>query len=319
MAQSAFTRSPIGVTLFWEKRAQPTTTWEKWITTTKLAISAKENIQVEKLLRPKPTAEELDDPKEPIYEPTLPDKTTAEKRQREQRNIKRKVDCENQCQVVEDQGPMIDNSKWDEVDNKVKSLIYLSLGTEGTNIFHQRNPLADLSKCTTDALVIQLQDTFKEIRNKTFDRFQFFRCTQNPGESLEQFHSRIKQQAALCNWEDLEDSLVKSIFLQGMSKPQIQMDLLSEDRDPQKTLQYAITRERGQENQQRISNTHAQSPSGSGINLIQRQRQQTQRRSILPTPSSNNKIPDCWKRGDKIIKGHFDNCPAKNTICNICK
>ena len=86
-AQSALTRSPIGVALFWEKGAQPTTTWEKWITTTKLAISAKENIQVEKLLRPKLTAEELDYPKEPIYEPALPDETTAEKRQREQRNI----------------------------------------------------------------------------------------------------------------------------------------------------------------------------------------------------------------------------------------
>ena len=78
---------------------------------------------------------------------------------------------------------MIDNSKWDEVDNKVKSLIYLSLGTEVTKIFHQRNPHTELSKCTTDALVIQLQDTFKEIRNETFDRFQFFRCTQNSGES----------------------------------------------------------------------------------------------------------------------------------------
>ena len=63
---------------------------EKWITTTKLAISAKENIQVEKLLRPKPTTEELDYPKEPIYEPAHPDETTAEKRQREQRNIKEK-------------------------------------------------------------------------------------------------------------------------------------------------------------------------------------------------------------------------------------
>ena len=127
---------------------------------------------------------------------------------------------------------MIDNSKWDKLDNKVKSLIYLSLGTGGTNIFHQRNPHTELSNCTTYSLVIQLQDTFKEIRNETFDRFQFFRCTQNPGESLEQFHSRIKQKTALCNWEDLEDSLVKSIFIQGMSNPQIQMDLLSEDRDP---------------------------------------------------------------------------------------
>ena len=192
---------------------------------------------------------------------------------------------------------MIDNAKWDEVDNKVKSLISLSLGTEGTNIFHQRNPQTELSKCTTDALVIQLQETFKEIRNETFDRFQFFRCTQNPGESMKQFHSRIKQKAALCNWEDIEDSLVKSIFIQGMSNPQIQMDLLSEDRDPRETLRCAITRDGGQETQQRISNTHALSPSGSGINLIQKQRKQTQRRSILPTPPNNNKIPDCWKCG----------------------
>ena len=121
MANSALTRSPIGIALFWEKGALPTTTWEKWITTTKL--SAKENIQVEKLLRPKPTAEELDYPHEPICEPALPDETTAEKRQRIQRNIKRKVNWKNQCQTIEDQGPMIDNSKWDEIDNKIKSLI----------------------------------------------------------------------------------------------------------------------------------------------------------------------------------------------------
>ena len=272
------------------KGAQSKTTWEKWITTTtKPAISAKEKIQVEKLLRPKPAAEELDYPQEPICEPALPDETTAKKRQREQRNIKGKLDWKNQCQAIEDQGPMIENVKGDEVDNKVKSLIHLSLGTEGTNIFHQHNPDTELSKCTTNALVIQLQDTFEEIRNKTFDSFQFFRCTQNPRESLEQFHSRLKQKAALCNWEDLEDSLVKSIFIQGMSNPQIQMDLLSE------------------------------SPSGSGINLIQRPRQQTPRRSILPPPPINNKIPDCWKCGYKFIKGHLDNCPTKNSICNICK
>ena len=152
-----------------------------------------------------------------------------------------------------------------------------------------------------------MQETFKEIRNETFDRFQFFRCTQNPGESLEQFHSRIKQKAALCNWEDIED-----IFIQGMSNPQIQMDLLSEDRDPLETLHYAITRERGQENQQRVSNTHALSPIGSGINLIQKQRQQTQRRSIIPTPPNNNKIPDCWKCGYKFKIGQL---PCEK--CNI--
>ena len=81
---------------------------------------------------------------------------TAEKRQREQRNIKRNVDWKNISQSVDDQGPMKDNFIWDEIDKKVKSLIYLSLGTEGTNIFHQCNPHTELGKCITDAIVIEL-------------------------------------------------------------------------------------------------------------------------------------------------------------------
>ena len=93
----------------------------KWSTTTKLAISEKKNIQVEKLLQPKATAEELDYPQEPIYKSALPHETTAERTQREQRNIKRKVDWKNQCQAIEDQGPMIDSSNWDEVDKKVNA------------------------------------------------------------------------------------------------------------------------------------------------------------------------------------------------------
>ena len=198
MAQSAISRSPKGVALFWEKGTQPITNWEKWITT-KLAITAKENIQVEQLLRPRPTREELDRPQKPIYESALSFETTTDKRQREQQNINRKVDCKIACQSVEDKGPMMDNFKWDEKDNKVKSLIYLALTTEGTNIFHQCNPQTELGKCTTDALVIELQETFKEIRNETFDRFQFFRCTQNPSESLDLLHSRLKQKTALCN------------------------------------------------------------------------------------------------------------------------
>ena len=215
MAQSA-----IGVTLYWDNGPQPNIVWEKWFETVKLAITAKENIQVEKLLRPGPQNAELDYPHEPLYEPPTSDETTAEKRQREQRNIKRKVDWQNQCLAVEDKGPYIDNTPWDEADTKIKSLIYLSLGQEATNIFHQRNPHTEMSKCTTDAFVEQLKETFKEVRNETFDRFQFFNCKQEQNESLEKFHSRIKQKAALCNWEVLEDSLVKSIFIQGMRNPQ---------------------------------------------------------------------------------------------------
>ena len=56
-------------------------------------------------------------------------------------------------------------------------------------------------------------------------------------------------------------NLIKSIFIQGMRNQQIQMDLLSEDRSPTETLNYALARERGQANQQKMNNS--QSPQSS--------------------------------------------------------
>ena len=48
MAQSAIAKSPIGVTLYWDNGPQPNIVWEKWFETAKLAITAKENIQLSK-------------------------------------------------------------------------------------------------------------------------------------------------------------------------------------------------------------------------------------------------------------------------------
>ena len=122
---------------------------------------------------------ELDYPHEPMYEPPTSDETTDEKRQREQRNNKHKVDWQNQCLAIEDKGPYVDNIPWDVADTKTKSLIYLSLRQEATNIFHHRNPHTEMSKCTTDAFVGQLKGTFEEVRTETFDRYQFFNCKKN--------------------------------------------------------------------------------------------------------------------------------------------
>ena len=60
--------------------------------------------------------------------------------------------------------------------------------------------------------------------------------------ATEKYHSMIKQKTAPCNWEEVEDSLVKSIFIQGMRNPKMQKDWLSEDCNPIRTLQYALVR-----------------------------------------------------------------------------
>ena len=179
-----------------------------------------------------------------------------------------------------------------------------------------------------NAFVEQLKETFKEVRNETFDGYQFFNCNQEHNESLEKFHSRIKQKGALSNWEDLEDRLVKSIFIQGIRNPQIQMDLLSEDREPIGTLQSALARERGQENQQKMTNSTRSlldtNPQGqTEVQYIRRnntqQRQSIQHRTVILQTPKSGPIPDCWKCGYQFISGHLSDCPAKSAVCRICK
>ena len=85
-----------------------------------------------------------------------------------------------------------------------------------------------------------------------------------------------------------------------MRNARIQTDLLSEDRDPIGTLQYALARERSQENQQKMNNNNRTNidtnPIGTNeVHYVRRSNIQ-QRAGILQTPKTSP-IPDCWKCG----------------------
>ena len=88
MAQSAIAKLLVGVTVFCDKTPQNKSVWEKWFSTAKLAIIAKETIPVDKPLRPRPTSAELKYPQEPIYEPPTSDATAKEKIHRGQHQKK---------------------------------------------------------------------------------------------------------------------------------------------------------------------------------------------------------------------------------------
>ena len=71
-------------------------------------------------------------------------------------------------QGTEDRGPQVESTPWDEADNKAKSLIYLSLVAEVTNIIQQVFLHTDLQKFTTDALVELSTKNFVPTKNETF-------------------------------------------------------------------------------------------------------------------------------------------------------
>ena len=211
MAQSM--KSPIGVPLFWESGANPSIEWQTWLSTFKMAVMAKENMQVEQLLRNKPKLNDLFYPTIPSYEERIENSNEEEDRKREIRNERQKDDWENECKHFQNRGPMLDKYTWDEADLKIKSVIYLSLGTEATRIFHQRNPHTLIDRCSTNELVYELGLTFTRPRNLTFDRFQLMTVQQNANENLETFYSRLRELGSKCALGNVEEELIKDFIL----------------------------------------------------------------------------------------------------------
>ena len=136
-------------------------------------------------------------------------------------------------------GPIIDGTPWDEADLKVRSLIYLSLGSEGQQVYHQRFPHSVIDHITAFELAHELSLSFTRPRNITYDRFLLFTCKQKDNEKLESFHCRLKALGAKCRLGTAEEDLIKDIFIAFMSNIDIQRELLMETRTPQQVLQFA--------------------------------------------------------------------------------
>ena len=154
---------------------------------------------------------------------------------------------------------MIDRYTWEEADLKVKSLTYLSLGTDATRIFHQRNPHTTIDRYSTNELVYDLALTFTRPRNLTFDRFQLITVQQHPSENLETFFSRLRELGLKAALGNVEEDLFKDFFIAKLNNTATQMELLSEVRTAAKVSNYELSRGRGQENQKEILRTSSPS------------------------------------------------------------
>ena len=98
MAQSAAEskKTPLHVDVFWEKpTATPPLTWDKWTQQWKLALLAKEGIQLDNLLNDPKTV--VTYPPEPTYEEPVENHTQATERDRKIRNQQLKRNWQSRC------------------------------------------------------------------------------------------------------------------------------------------------------------------------------------------------------------------------------
>ena len=215
----------------------------------------KENLKMDKLLLVKPTAADLFYPAMPSFKEARPNES-EESRKRDIRN-QRKINWENECKSIEFRGPFLDCYPCDKADTKIKSLVYLSNGTEASRIYHQNNPNTKIDTCTTYEFAHELTITFTKPRNTTYDCF--LNARKESHEKLETFYSRLRELGAKAALGAVEEDLVKDFFIGKMNSTAMQMEILSEVRTPAQALNFALARKGGQQNQKEIlrgTNSH---------------------------------------------------------------
>ena len=268
MAQSELKgKSILGLEPIWERpSSNPPIPWEKWRSQIKMAIVAKTNIQVEDLLREKPTS--VTYPPEPAEEPPVNNPTQTMERERLTRYHQAITKWKNECNVIDRVGVLCGEKPWDKADRKVKSLIYLSLGVEGRKMHGRKFPHTNVETKTTREIWEELEITFIRPRNVTFDRYLLLTRRQQRGETMEQFHSALRSLAEHCQLGHLEDELLRDIFTANMIDLEIQKELLKVTLSPERALKVAIGIELGARNQLTIQSKNALTPMDKQENVM---------------------------------------------------
>ena len=289
-----------------------------------MALLAKEGIQLGNLLNDPPST--VTYPPEPTYENPVENHTQATERDRKVRNQQLKVNWQNRCKKVDEIGILCGDKPWGICEQKAISLSYLSIGTEGQRIFRSKHPHFQVEKQPFRELWQAMEDSFTKVRNITYDRFVFYSCKQQNGESVESFYGRLIELAENCTLGSEEITLILDAFILNMIDHETQKELLKETVEPSKALEIAIQMEMGAQNQHKI-NQNLMSSLNS-VNLMNNHQirnrnanaQQTKRdfTRYATVPQNYQYTSICMNCGLRWSNNHKQICPTNAKKCNNC-
>ena len=209
---------------------EPPLECSKLVALVKLAVFAKDGLEIRKLLYEKP---EITLPTEPILDVETQRGIDAQRRNRDVRNQEKNVDWENWSQKARNKGVMCNSVNRDEADARMRSYLFLCLGMEGQRQVQQKRPGLNLQKTTTRQLKQVWEGIFITHRVIAFDRYNFICRKQRKNETLELFHADLVELVSLKECGDKENEWVQDVFNAHVNNEKIAKELLAETRTPQ--------------------------------------------------------------------------------------
>ena len=169
MAQSNSNESNVrGIPSFWQNHTvDPSIPWEEWSDLFQLAIIAKENIDIENMLNPS----ERYHPLPPTLANPPENESDAQKTSRIERNIReqKRFDDEKMASI-KSETKKFNGIRLEEMDKKLRSILYLALGNEGKKTFGQNFTRVKVLQISFKEFWENLSVAFVRKTNITFER-----------------------------------------------------------------------------------------------------------------------------------------------------
>ena len=162
--------------------------WEEWSNLFQLAVIAKENIDIDNLLKPT----ERCHPRPPLLENPPEGQTKTHKLTCLEKNIREQKRYEDEETASMKTGTKRFNGmNFEGADKKLQSILYLALGNEGKKIFGQKSTRVKTLQNSFKEFWENLSVTFVRKTNVTLERHKLLNRKQRDRESLEQFRGAL--------------------------------------------------------------------------------------------------------------------------------
>lgn len=203
-------------------------------------------------------------------------------------------------------------SRSDELPEKIQVAMFLSaIGDQGLHVFNTFKFDPEEDKDKINAVKAKFKDYCSPRKNVVFERFQFWKCSQAPGESIDGFVTSLRLRAKTCEFADQEESLIRDRIVLGCTDSRLQERLLREsDLSLTKALQVCRAAEATAEQMKLIRGEDAAAPA---IDVVKSKQDSSSRWKTREYSADGSNCGRCGTRHQP------KQCPAFGKLCYKCK
>ena len=191
------------------------------------------------------------------------------------------------------------------------AILLRTIGPRGNDIYENFG-LSETDKVDYDK-VIEAYDAFCKPQDETFIARHRLLNMKQDGLPIEEFETKLRTQARLCNFDALTDDLTCHALVQGLDDIQLRDKLLLEACKAPLTLTLAVKMAR----ESAVASTHMKELGGTPSEPVHKlyERRDPPPRKVKETESNGTECDFCGTRH----KRGASNCPAYGATCRYCQ